>query len=154
RSAPRRGALAPLTAVLLIPVLGMIAFSVDLGWVTHTQNELQSAADASALAGAGQLRSGWVQYYLPGQTSANKTTILNNSSTKARTYAKTYAGCNSAGDVSSLTLLDADITLGYTDSGGTFTALASYSGYPNTVQVVLRRDNSANNPLPMFFAQV
>lgn len=63
----RTGAVIPLTAILLVPILAMVAFSVDTGWVTHTENQLQSAADAAALAGAGQLASGFTQYYLPGQ---------------------------------------------------------------------------------------
>src|SRR5438477_6333068 len=111
----REGAIAPLTALLLIPLLGMIAFAVDLGWITHTQNELQAAADAAALAGAAQLTDGFVQYYTPGQTSAQKTTILNNAKATASTYAKNYANSNKAGDVSSLTLQDSDIEFGFTD---------------------------------------
>ena len=54
----------------------MIAFAVDMGWMTHTQNQLQSAADAAALAGAGQLADGFASYYLPGQTNARKQVIL------------------------------------------------------------------------------
>ena len=29
----RRAAMAPLTALLLIPLLGMVAFAVDMGWI-------------------------------------------------------------------------------------------------------------------------
>src|SRR5262245_59797304 len=48
----RKGALAPLLALLIIPILGMIAFSVDLGYLIATRTELQNAADAAAMAGA------------------------------------------------------------------------------------------------------
>jgi Flp pilus assembly protein TadG len=150
----RRGAIAPLTALLLIPLLAMVAFAVDLGWITHTQNELQAAADAAALAGAAQLPDGFVQYYTPGQTSAQQTTILNNATAAARTYAKNYASSNRAGDVSSLNLQDSDIEFGYTDSSGNYTPLSSYSGFPNTVQVLLRRDSQANGSLGTFFGRV
>ena len=51
----RRGAVAPLTAVLLIPILGMLAFAIDIGYITETNLELQNAADAAALAGAAKL---------------------------------------------------------------------------------------------------
>jgi Flp pilus assembly protein TadG len=162
--------MAPLTALLMIPLMGMVAFAVDMGLITHTQNELQSAADAAALAGAGQLSTGWVNYYSPGQSSANQTTILDNAKSSAKTAAKNFAGYNSAGGVSSLTLLDADITFGYTDASGNFTPLASgqavadpsgtgasqatYTGFPNTVKVVMRRDSSANGAVPLFFARV
>jgi Flp pilus assembly protein TadG len=166
----RRGAIAPLTALLMIPLMGMVAFAVDMGLITHTQNELQSAADAAALAGAGKLSSGFVNYYSPGQSSANQTTILDNAKSSAKTAAKNFASYNSAGGVSSLTLLDADITLGFTDSSGNFTPLASgnavadpsgtgasqatYTGFPNTVKVVMRRDSSANGALGLYFAPV
>ncbi len=153
-SAPRRGAIAPLTAVLLIPLVAMLAFSVDMGYITHTRNELQAAADAAALAGANQLIDNYASYYLPGLSTSAKTSILNSASSQAKTTAKAYASYNSAADVSSLTLLDADIELGYTNTSGTYTALSSYNGYPNTVKVTMRRDASANGSLPMFFAKV
>src|SRR6266851_2982452 len=51
----RRGAVLPLTAILLIFLMGMVAFSVDLGYICMTQGQLQTAADAAALAGAAKL---------------------------------------------------------------------------------------------------
>jgi Flp pilus assembly protein TadG len=157
--------MAPLTAVLLVPLLGVIAFAVDMGYVTHTQNELQSAADAAALAGAARLSSGYVSYYLPGVTSAQQATALSSATSNARTYARNYAGYNTAGS-ESLTLLDRDIEYGYTDSSGNYTALANYDSsgtytplsqsttYPNTMKVTLRRDGNANGALGLFFARV
>src|SRR5262245_17193666 len=150
----RRGSIAPLTALLLVPLLGMVAFAVDMGWITHTQNQLQSAADAAALAGAGQLPDGFVKYYLPGQTTDAKAAILTSYTGTARTYAQNYASYNAAGDVSSLKLPDADVEFGYTDAAGNYTPLSSYSGFPNTVKVTTRRDASANGALGLFFAQV
>ena len=150
----RPGAIAPLTAFLLVPLVAMVAFAVDMGWITHTQNELQSAADAAALAGAGQLPDGFVAYYLRPQTAAAQQATLTASTTKASTAAKNYAGYNSAGGVSSLTLLDGDIEYGYTDAGGNYTALPGYQGYPNTIKVVMRRDATANTSLGLFFAKV
>jgi Flp pilus assembly protein TadG len=154
RRLARRGAIAPLTAVLLIPLVGMMAFSLDIGWISHTQNELQSAADAAALAGAAQLTDNFVAYYLPKQTGAQQTTLLNTAKDSARASAKAYAGYNTAGGVNSLTLLDSDIEFGFTDAAGKYTPLSTYTGYPNTVKVVLRRDTSANTPLSLFFGPV
>src|SRR5438105_2250710 len=48
----RRGAVTPFMALMLVPLLAMMVFSVDLGWILQTQAELQNVADASALAGA------------------------------------------------------------------------------------------------------
>jgi Flp pilus assembly protein TadG len=49
----RRGLVAVLTAILLVVILGMVAFAVDIGYGTLAKTELQAAADAAALAAAG-----------------------------------------------------------------------------------------------------
>ena len=46
------GAVAPLAAVLLVPLAGSVAFAVDLGYVSLTRGELQNHSESSALAGA------------------------------------------------------------------------------------------------------
>jgi Flp pilus assembly protein TadG len=154
----RRGAVTPLMAVLIIPLLAMMAFAIDLGWIDVTQSDLQNAADAAALAGAEQLISdsnnlnGYVQYSLAGQMQ--QSSILSTAETNARQAAKNYASYNSAGGVSSLVLNDSDIEFGFTDAQGNYTAAPPYSGFPNTVKVTLRRDGQANGPLGLFFAPV
>jgi len=57
----RRGGIAPLTAILLIPLTGMVAFAVDLGYAKAVRSDLQNVADAAALAGAGKLQQLFVQ---------------------------------------------------------------------------------------------
>jgi Flp pilus assembly protein TadG len=148
----RPGAVAPFVALMLIPLLAMVAFGVDVGWIVLAQSDLQDAADAAALAGAGQLMNGYVQYNLPNQT--NQATILSTATSNASTYAKNFAGYNSAGGVSSLTLRDADIEYGFMDASGTYTPQPTYKGYPNTVRVTMRLDSLANNPLKLFFGPV
>jgi Flp pilus assembly protein TadG len=149
----RHGAMAVLAAILAIPLLGLVAFTVDLGWIVHTQNELQSTADAAALAGAPYLADGWVQYYLPGQSATNQASVLKTAQANASQAAINFAGYNSAGGVK-LTLLQSDIEFGYTDASSNYTPLSSYSGFPNTIKVTLRRDNTANTSLSLFFAPV
>jgi Flp pilus assembly protein TadG len=156
----RRGAVAPLAAVLMIVLLGMVAFAVDIGWIGVAQSELQNAADAAALAGAGQLMSPSVQFSLPQQTTANQTTILSAAETSAKTYAKNFASYNRAGSASSLVLLDNDIEFGFTDSSGNYTTYTGSNKYaasfPNTIKVTLRLDNTqgGNGPLSLFFGSV
>src|SRR5437660_10792927 len=53
--ARRGGGTAVVTALMLTPLLLMVAFAVDLCNVWRTDAELQNAADAAALAGATQL---------------------------------------------------------------------------------------------------
>jgi Flp pilus assembly protein TadG len=147
----RPGAIAPVTAVLLIPLLAMVAFAVDLGWIALVQSDLQNAADAAALAGAGQLMDGYVQYNL--STGSTQYSVLLQSQANAKNSAKQVAGLNAA-EVPSLTLQDSDIEFGFTDASNKYTPSTSSSGFPNTIKVTLRRDNSANGPLALFFGKV
>lgn len=162
RPQDRRGAIAPLTALLLVFLLAMVAFAVDLAWVVEVRTELQNAADASALAGANELMEPYVRWQLPNQTSDSKQTILNLAMASARTTAKNYAKYNRAGNVAALTLRDEDIQFGFTDGAGNYQALGSPTqtngslppGYPNTIRITLRRDKLANGALPLFFGAV
>jgi len=58
RNTDRPGGILVLTAVLMVVLIGMVAFGVDLGYVVLTRTELQTAADAAALAGAGAANEG------------------------------------------------------------------------------------------------
>ena len=51
----RRGAIAPLAAIMLVFFMFLVAVAVDLGYVANVRAELQNAADSAALAGASQL---------------------------------------------------------------------------------------------------
>jgi Flp pilus assembly protein TadG len=150
----RHGVVTPLAAILLVFLLGMVAFAVDMGYVVLAETELQSAADSAALAGCGQLMQGFVQYNLPGQSAANQASILSTYLGNARTYAKNFASYNSAGGASSLTLNDSDIEFGFTDGSNNYTPMPTYTGFPNTVKVTMRRDSSANGGVALFFAPV
>ena len=55
---PRRGVIIVLTAVLLVFMLGMIAFAVDVGYIANARTEIQRATDSAAYAGAGALING------------------------------------------------------------------------------------------------
>ena len=63
----RRGAIVPLFALLLIPLLAMLAFSIDAGYMVLVKTDLQNAADAAALAGAEKMQDPYVQYNMPSQ---------------------------------------------------------------------------------------
>jgi Flp pilus assembly protein TadG len=146
----RRGAVTVLTAILLIPLLAMIAFSLDVAYMVRVKAQLQNAADACALAGA--LKAMTPQFN--GITSSAPGNAI---VTAGRTAAQNFAPSNSAGQVS-LTLLSSDTTVGYmanpTNQQQTLSAWANGQPLPNAVQVVLRRDGTANTPVPLFFAKV
>jgi Flp pilus assembly protein TadG len=150
----RKGVILPLSALLVVVILGMAAFSVDIGYVIFVESELQNAADASALAGAAALMNPYVQYSYPNQTSSAKATILASAISSATSEAQRLAALNKAGDVSSLTANASDIVCGFLNAQNTFSPMPPDSRFPNSVQVTLRRDNQANTPLCLFFASI
>jgi Flp pilus assembly protein TadG len=149
----RRGAIVPLFAILLIPILGMLAFSIDAGYMVLVKTDLQSTADSAALAGAEKLQELYVQYNMPGQLI--QSTILasatGNTTGSPMATAQKFAYLNKAGNVS-ITLLDRDVHFGFTDANGNFTY--PYAGFPNTIEVTVRRDETANTPLQLFFGGI
>ncbi len=66
-SAKRRGTIIVLAAFLMIVMMGMLAFTIDLGYMYTTEAQLKRAVDAAALAGAGGL--------VDGQDEANERTV-------------------------------------------------------------------------------
>src|SRR5262249_7894980 len=98
----RRGTIVPLFAILLIPLLAMLAFCIDVGYIALVATDLQTTADAAALAGAEKLQQLYVQYTTPGQL--NKSAILNTATTNSGTWdspmytAEKFASYNRAGD--------------------------------------------------------
>ncbi len=152
----RGGAVIPMVALLLVPVLAMMAFSIDIGWAVAVRAELVNAADASALAGVEQLYSPYQQWM--AASTSNKSTICSNAITLAKATVTAVANANAAGGTT-LKVVTADIDVGYTSANGTY-----YSGnagsvpataFPNTVKITLRRDSSSlpnsNGEVNLFF---
>src|SRR3954469_2052930 len=53
----RRGSALILTALIMIPLVAVVAFAVDWGRICVTKAELQRTADSAAMAGAWELRN-------------------------------------------------------------------------------------------------
>lgn len=153
----RRGTTVPLFAILLVPLLGMLAFSLAIGWVTLVRTDLQTAADAAALAGAEKLQELYVQYTMPNQPCKQTilTTATTNTSGSPMATAERFARYNKAGNVS-VTVSDQDVSFGFTDAQGTYHSnYSSYNGgFPNTITVVTRRDKTVNSPVSLFFGPI
>ncbi len=58
RCADRRGAILVLSALLMVFLMGLLALSVDVGYMYTIRAELKRATDAAALAGVGTLIEG------------------------------------------------------------------------------------------------
>ena len=132
----RRGNLAVLVAVLLVPLVGMLALSVDVGYSMRKHDDLQRAADLAALAGARDL--------VPDVYG-------NQDLEKVKDRIKTAAQ-ERLSELDGFAVLDEDITIGRYDIETAYTNFTiKDNGVFDTVRVTLRRDESANNPLPLFF---
>src|SRR5439155_18755865 len=97
----RRGAIVPLFTILLIPLMGMLAFSIDLGYIALVATDLQTAADAAALAGAEKLQGYYVQYTLPGNQGYQNSILSAATGTgtgSPKATAKAFASYNKAGN--------------------------------------------------------
>lgn len=135
----RQGAIAATTALLLIPLAGMLAFAVDYGYVLRERSELQRMADAAALAA--------VQELVPKAD-------LSQDKAATRAKVREYVLRNLT-DFEGFTVLDQDIEIGRFDPATVFTNLTILSdGVADTVRVTLRRDSNTNPGVPMFFARV
>jgi len=147
----RRGAVVVLVAILLVALLAMVSFCVDFGYMVRVNAELQNAADAAALAGACELMSPQIGGIIDSSGQANAKIAA------ACSEAQRIALLNSAGSVN-LSLLSNDAVVGYmanpTDQQQTLTPWSSGDPMPNMIQVLMRRDNTANTPVDLFFARV
>lgn len=145
-----RGATAPLTAVFLVALIGMLGAAVDLGAVYSARGELQNAADAAALAAANTM----VSWDANNVASAQPDTALAN--------AQTYSAANHAlgAAVNLREPLGDDFTIGFWDyQSGDFDPNRTGLGLndPDSltgVRVRVRRDDTANTPVRTFFSGI
>ncbi len=133
RSTRRRGAISVFAAFCLIIVIAFLAFSIDLGYLSVSESQLQNAADSAAISGAKAL---------PDREAAIDASI--------EWAAKNFA----AGE--NVTVSRDDVEIGFWDEdAATFTAVNSNSSIsPNAVRVTCRRDEESDNSLKLFFAPI
>jgi Flp pilus assembly protein TadG len=127
----RRGAILLLTALMIVLILGMIAFAVDTGYILVAKTQLQTAADSAALAGAAKMGFGLDQSNLE---------------------AIRFAELNDIG-TSPVHLSTSDIVYGtWETSTRQFTP--SESGIGNAIKVTVKADGTVNPSIPLFFGRV
>jgi Flp pilus assembly protein TadG len=133
----RRGTVLVLTTLLMVAVIGMLAFAIDLGYIVHARTALQRTADASALAAAA---------LLPHQSTAEAV---------ARAVATENGWSSGVGSGDEWNGSDLDpmtVEFGFWDrDAATFTSPGRRT---NAVRVTLRRSEATKNPLRLFFARV
>ncbi len=145
----RSGHIAIITALLLIVLIGMLAWAIDLGWIVMTKTQLHAAADSSSLAGGTEFLPGLG--FHPEKTPEEIDPIV-------RSVAVDFAARNRAGDKLSVYVnSNRDILTGkarYSTTTGRWEF--EWGGVPiNAVRVTPRRDvpgGSGDEPLNLFFA--
>ncbi len=137
RRQKRRGAILILAALLALPLMGMVAFAVDYGYLLKVRCDLQRSADCTALAAAQELTPDSVGYQdLDAVRAAIRDYVARNIDT-------------------SFNVLDSDIDIGRYDPATIYTNVTLLnSGIYDTVRVTLRRDSQANSPVSLFFSRV
>jgi hypothetical protein len=142
RARLRRGSALTLTAIALVPLLGMAALALDWGRLCVAKAELQRAADAAAMAGAWEL----LDASAPGSGMDAV-----DAAEAARDAAIEYAALNESFG-QRLRLPRADVHAGFLAPGEELQT-ASPERF-NAVQVRLRRDKESNGAVAMFFAGI
>ncbi len=139
-----RGAVLPLTALMIVVIICCLALAIDLGRVYLVKCELQRAADAGAMAAALGLFA-----VPPG--SQNPVPVSPDCS-RAFSVCQSVVAANPA-DASGLVALSNDVTFGSWDEATQppFTSTGC-TNQVNAVKVLLRKDNTANGAVSLFFA--
>jgi Flp pilus assembly protein TadG len=133
RAKPRKGVIVVLTAVLLVVLLAMVAFSIDIGYIAVVKTQLQAAADSAALAACSTLSTA---------TSADHSPVV--------AKAQQFAGYHVVGGVP-VSLESSDVEFGTWDATALqFTPASSLS---NAVRITARcNDSTGGNGF--FFGRV
>ena len=141
----QRGVAAIMVGVALVMLLGFAALAVDLGFVWVTRNELQNAADAAALGATRQLgviyeglHYGELPTYVCDQA------FLTN---VAREIALKNAAAGKY-----ITINDSDVTIGKWNAEKKILTPTLMGA--DAIRVGVRRDSTANGPIPTFFARI
>lgn len=148
--ARRRGNIVVLASMLMVFIMGLVAFAVDLGYIARTSGQMKSASDGAALAAAQELG-----YGLGPGTNPTQTTVSNN----ARSAGTSVASANPAGDKQSVYLnTSSDFRFGRrTYSGSAWVNNWGVQPY-NLVEVTANRgrgsSSAGDSPLPLFFGRV
>lgn len=143
----RKGAILPLSAILLVGMFAFVAFAVDLGYLALVRTQLQSAADSAAMASTVDLLQ-----------SRLATPVLQPAEAQelGRTSAQYYVANNIIAGTTSNLVADDDILFGRLDLAAGAAATLSFADPTrfNATQVVVRRSADINGEVPLFFARV
>jgi Flp pilus assembly protein TadG len=154
RLCDRRGVTVVLFAILLPVFLGLMALSIDISVLALGRNQLSTAADAGALAGAMKLAT---------ENRVRAATNLSPEIVAANSQAASIAQANAVLRAAPVVVQDpynnggGDIRVGYLDPANNTSTLVTDSSQVllfNSVEVTMRRDASHVAPIPNFFGKL
>ena len=149
----KRGAVAALTVVMGTTMLGFAAISVDVAYLYNAQAELQSVADASALAGAIELLD---EERMLGETEMNDIFISVRQQTSYIANLNRVTRHSISMDMNTSNSAGGDLLIGRLNNFENKSEMMTFVDPEqfNTVTVVVRRDGTLNGPIGLWFARI
>ncbi len=147
----RKGTITVLAAFMSIVLLGMVAFSVDLGYIFSAKEEMQRTADAAATAACWELGQKLSDGYSGSDASQlARLTAENYASQNCVTGKATLINTNLNNDP------NGDVVFGYLANfyGSTSALDTSYPNDFNVVRVRVHKNSTLNGKVPYFFAKI
>jgi Flp pilus assembly protein TadG len=149
----RRGVLLLMTALLLVAMVGLLAFAIDIGYLQVARTQLQQSADAAALAATSELMD---------NDALSGARNLSAETTRARTMAVQYAAANPICRVApvvesnSSNASDGDVVVGYLANPSDPTQTMNFSdpNRANAVQVRVEKTVDKNGEVRLFFGRI
>lgn len=150
----RGGKILVLSALLLVPLCGLLALSVDVGVIAVAKAQLQTAADAAALAGAMQLTGSERLKQNPSMSG-----LVSLAHSQPTVIAKANSVLNASVQISSNTsnTTSGDVVVGYLDTSKVNSSLLTGSSSIslfNSVQVTTSRSASRGTAVSSLFARI
>lgn len=133
----RLGSVAVFLCFLMLPLLGLLALSVDYGFLLYVRTDLQRSADQAALAGVRDL--------IPDAYG-------NQDLEKAKATIRDYIAKN-LGD--EFQVLETDIEFGKINNSKIYNSVEFLeTGLYDTVRISIRNDSFANHSISLYFARL
>lgn len=146
----RRGSILIYTCMVFPLLILALAFAIDVGFILTVRAQLQTAADAAALAGAGRAldeRCAHRVRNIHGEVPDDDELRA-----AAAEEVMNYAALHQAGGVT-VSVIAEDIEFFRRDPETGALEVPGVHGF-DTVRVRTRRDDIANTPLPLYFANL
>ncbi|MEO2048961.1 MAG: pilus assembly protein TadG-related protein [Pirellulales bacterium] len=147
----RTGLITVLAAFMSVMLLGMLAFSVDLGYILSAKEELQRTADAAAIAACWELGQNFSDLEDGAEASLQTRLTAASYSTQNR-----VSNQNVTLDQNLSNSTDGDCVVAYISNFYNSSSVLDTSN-PNNYNVVrvrVRKNSNLNGEVPYFFARI